>query len=162
MTELAQWLADTSLSHAIQEALWLIPLLQSIHILAIAMVMSSVAMLDLRLVGIGTAGTMMEAGRRFLPWIWVGFVLLLATGILQMVAEPKRTLDHNPAFQLKVLLLLIGFVSVFLFQSSLRRHVEFWEAPRHRGGKIAIALFSFLLWCLILFAGRWIAYVRVE
>jgi hypothetical protein len=162
MTSLAQWLAGTALSHAIQEALWLIPLMQAIHILAIAMVMSSVAMLDLRLAGVGTGGSMMETGRRFLPWIWGGFVLLLATGILQIVAEPKRTLDHNPAFQLKVLLLLVGFVSIFFFQSSLRRHVEFWETPRHRAGKIAIALLSFLLWCLIVFAGRWIAYVRVE
>jgi hypothetical protein len=162
MTELAQWLAHTALSHRLQEVLWLIPILQSIHILAIGMVMSSVAMLDLRLVGIGAAGSMMEAGRRFLPWIWAGFALLLATGILQIVAEPKRTLDHNPAFQLKVLLLILAFVSVFYFRSSLKRHAEFWEAPRHRGGKIALAVFSFLLWCAIVFAGRWIAYVRVE
>ena len=162
MTSLAQWLAGTALSHAIQEALWLIPLLQALHILAIAMVMSSVAMLDLRLVGIGTAASTMEAGRRFLPWIWVGLGLLLATGILQIVAEPKRTLDHNPAFQLKALLLALGFVSILFFQSSLRRHVEFWETSRHRGGKLALALLSFLLWCAILFAGRWIAYMRVE
>jgi hypothetical protein len=162
MTELAQWLAGTSLSHGLQEALWIVPLLQSVHILAIAMVMSSVAMLDLRLVGVGAAGTMREVSQRFMPWIWVGLALLLATGILQMVAEPKRTLDHNPAFQMKVVLLALGFASLFLFRSSLNRHPEFWESPRHRGGKIALAVLSFLLWCLILFAGRWIAYVRVE
>ena len=37
--------------------------------------------LDLRLAGFGTAASMPEAARRFLPWIWVGLALLLGTGV---------------------------------------------------------------------------------
>jgi hypothetical protein len=162
VTALAQWLAGTSMSHAIQEALWLIPLLQTIHILAIAMVMSAIAMLDLRLVGFAAAGSMTETARRFVPWIWTGCALLLATGLLQILAEPGRTLDHNPAFQLKLVLLLLGFASIAAFQTSLQRHLDFWEAPQHRASKRTLAVLSFLLWCAILFAGRWIAYMRPE
>ena len=58
---------------------WVVPTVQSVHILAIAIVMSSIAMLDLRLAGfIGRDA--IDAGAhqaRFYPWIWGALVVLL-------------------------------------------------------------------------------------
>ena len=65
MQALAQWLGSTQLSHGIQRAIWLIALLQAIHILAIAMVLSSVAMIELRILGVTRSQTMTDTARRF-------------------------------------------------------------------------------------------------
>ena len=159
MQALAQWLASTPASQGIQRALWLIPLLQSVHILAIAMVLSSVAMIDLRILGVGRAQTMVQTARRFVPWLWTGLVLLAATGVALIVGEPKRSLP-NAAFQLKMILLVLAITLTLVFQLSLRRSTAFWEEKRPvRTITVVLAISTFVLWCAIAVAGRWIAYM---
>ena len=68
MLALAQWLEHTSVSQEIQKALWLIPLLQTTHIIAIAMALSSVLMIDLRILGFGKSLTMTQTSARHAPW----------------------------------------------------------------------------------------------
>src|SRR6266849_7558288 len=84
----AQWLAGTSFSHGVHRTLWLIPVLQSIHILGIAVVLSSVAMIELRIVGVVKSQTMIQTAHRFLQWLWAGLILLASSGILLIVGEP--------------------------------------------------------------------------
>lgn len=156
MTALAQWLAGTTLSQAIQKALWIIPLLQAVHILAIAAVLSAAAMIALRIARMaGRAQTMAQTVTRFLPWLWIGLAVLAATGTMLIVAEPRRSL-LNPAFQLKMLLLAGALLLTLAFQRSLR-DPDFWE--RGSPPKTSLAAAAFLLWCAIAFAGRWIAYL---
>jgi hypothetical protein len=159
MQALAQWLASTPASAGIQRALWLIPLLQSVHILAIAMVLSSVAMIDLRILGVGRSQTMAQTARRFVPWLWTGLVVLAATGLALIVGEPKRSLP-NSAFQLKMILLALAIALTLVFQLSLRRTTTFWEEKRPgRTVTVVLAIATFVLWCAIAVAGRWIAYM---
>ena len=80
MQAFAQWLGSTQISHGIQRAIWFIALLQAIHIVAIAMVLSSVAMLELRILGVTRSQSMIDTARRFMPWIWTGLVVLASTG----------------------------------------------------------------------------------
>jgi len=163
MQAFAQWLGSTQISHSIQRAIWLIALLQAIHIVAIAMVLSSVAMLELRILGVTRSQSITETAHRFMPWLWAGLVVLASTGILLIIAEPKRTLDNNLAFDLKMLMLAAAIVVTLAFQASLSRHVALWEdRPQKRKLLSAFAAFTLLLWCAIAVAGRWIAYVRVE
>ena len=159
MQALAQWLASTPASQSIRRALWLIPLLQSVHILAIAMVLSSVAMIDLRILGVGRSQTMVQTARRFVPWLWTGLVLLAATGLALIVGEPERSLP-NAAFQLKMILLALAIALTLVFQLSLRRNTTFWEEKRPgRTVTVVLAIATFVLWCAIAVAGRWIAYM---
>jgi hypothetical protein len=163
MQALAQWLGSTQISHSIQRAIWFIALLQAVHILAIAMVLSSVAMVELRILGITRSQTMTDTARRFMPWIWTGLVVLALTGAVLIVAEPKRTLDNNLAFDIKMLMLATAIAVTLGFQASLSRNLALWEKrPRNRKLLSAFAVFTLLLWCAIAFAGRWIAYVRVD
>ena len=81
LQEITKWLAATPLSQTIQKILWIIPMMQSVHILAIAIVLSSVGMIDLRIFGLaGGRGTLQETARRFVPWIWCALVVLAVTG----------------------------------------------------------------------------------
>src|SRR5262245_3982921 len=158
----AQWLAATPLSRGVARTFWLIPVLQSIHILAIAVVLSSVAMIELRIVGLVKSQTMAQTAHRFLPWLWAGLVVLAANGTLLIIGEPKASVP-NPAFQLKMLLLALAILMVHAFQASVRPTATLWTRnPNGRMLTSLLAILVFLLWCAIAVAGRWIAYIRVE
>jgi hypothetical protein len=155
------WLAATSLSQAIQTVSWIIPAVQTIHILAVAAVVTSALMIDLRLLGIrGMDQSVAGVARRFLPFIWWPLPVLLATGAILIIGEPARALK-NPVFALKMGLLLVAAGMTWGWQLPLRRNPAFWEssAGRQRLARL-IAVASMPLWAAIICAGRWIAYVQ--
>jgi len=155
------WLAQTPVSNLFQTVGWIIPMVQSVHIVAIAIVMSSVVMVDLRLMGVtGRTQTISGLARRFLPWVWWALAVLLASGAVLIVAEPRRDL-LNPVFQAKMALLLVAIAVTALFQLAVSRNMEFWDlSPERRAGAWVTAVSSLLVWTAIVGCGRWIAYVE--
>jgi hypothetical protein len=82
------------------------------------------------------------------------------TGSLLIIGEPRRSLI-NPTFYLKMALLLAAIVLTAALQGALAAAPAFWgeDGGRRLAGK-ALATASILVWCGILFAGRWIAYTQ--
>jgi hypothetical protein len=162
MSALVQWLFETSASSTIRDIDWLIPALQSVHILAIAMVLSSLFMIDMRILKATRSQTLSLADtmHRFEAWIWTGLVILAASGAPLIVAEPQRTLP-NSAFQLKLLLLALATTTTCALCISLRRTAEFrsMSGNANRTAK-ALAVGASLLWCAVAAAGRFIAYTQ--
>jgi hypothetical protein len=156
--EFCVWLAATPLSQEIQDVSWIIPTVQTVHIVSIAIVMTSMAMLDLRLVGVaGRRQSMTEMAHRFLPWVWVALVVLLCSGTILIIGEPARDLQ-NVVFWTKMSLLLTAVVLTLTFQGMLRRDKGFWE--RNRAAAVLLGSVSLVIWVGIVAAGRWIAYVE--
>ena len=158
LTSISDWLALTSLSIGIAGAFWAVPTLQSIHILAIGIILASLAMLDLRLAGfIGREQSMRELTIRFYPWIWGALGVLIATGFLQIMAEPAREL-LNWVFWTKMGLI----IAAVLFTAPVRSLLEDCRyrdlQPRKRLLVRSCALISLTLWVLVVTCGRWIAY----
>ena len=155
------WLAATSVSQTIQTIDWIIPAVQTIHILAVAAVVTSALMIDLRLLGIRRNDqSVAGVAQRFLPFIWWPLPVLLATGAVLIVAEPARALE-NPVFLLKMSLLLVAAGVTLACQLPLRSNATFWElSPSRRRAAQLIAFASIPLWIAIVCAGRWIAYVQ--
>ena len=155
-----EWVSNTPLSQLIQNVSWVIPAFQSVHILAIAVVMGSVALIDLRLLGItGRSQSISSMVNRLVPAVWVALVVLFCSGAVLAIGEPVRSLE-NPAFQAKMLMLLCVGSLTFFFQRMLRGDVAFWElSPARRATAKLAAVVSLLLWVGIVFAGRWIAYM---
>src|ERR1700733_8136426 len=158
----SDWLAATALSMQIQTVEWIIPTVQTIHILSISIVMSAAAMVDLRVLGVLSRGQPLAAvAYRFVPWIWWTLVVLLLSGSILIIGEPGRSL-RNPAFILKMSMLAAVLVLTLFFQRGLRLDTLFWEkSPGRRAGGRLLAVVSLALWVGIVFAGRWIAYVNV-
>ncbi len=155
------WLAATPLSQSIQSTEWVIPTVQTVHILAVASVMSSALMIDLRLMGLGFRDqTILSVAQRFLPFIWWPLPILLASGATLIIAEPARALE-NPVFYLKMGLLLAAAGITLACQIPLARNAAFWElSSRRRWTARLVASVSLPLWAAIIFAGRWIAYIQ--
>jgi len=155
--ELCDWLSNTRLSLLIQNVSWLIPAVQSLHILSVAVVMSSMAMLDLRLMGVTARGQSLAAmAARLLPRMWIALIVLTLTGATLVIGEPARDLP-NPAFQLKMAMLVAAIVLTAIIRRQIKKNEMFWEA-RPGSAKLAAAA-SLLLWVGIVVAGRWSAYV---
>lgn len=162
MLALVHWLSETSVSLALREIDWLISTLQTIHILAIAMVMSSLFMIDLRILRMMRAQTqsIADAAHRFEAWIWTGLAVLAATGAIQVVAEPQRTV-LNGSFQIKMVLLVLAVAATYALRISLRRNAEFASvSEKATGASKALAVGASLLWCAVAAAGRFIAYTQ--
>lgn len=151
------WLSNTSFSMVIQDQLWIIPAVQTVHILAIATVMASIVMVDFRLLGVvGRSQPLPDVAHRYLPWVWGAVVVLACSGSLLVVGEPGREL-LSQVFWAKMILLACALTVTGTFQVVLNRRTEFWERRRLLGG--ATAVVSLLLFVAIVAAGRWIAYM---
>src|SRR5579884_3289287 len=119
------WLSNTALSSAIQNASWVIPSVQTVHILAIATVMASIVMVDFRLLGVTGRGlTVPEMAHRYLPWVWSAVVVLLLSGTILIIGEPGREL-LSPVFWVKMSLLACVLIITGVFQLTLTRPEPF-------------------------------------
>ena len=169
METIAIWLAGTTASGVIQKTLWVIPVMQTIHILGVAMVFSSVVMIQLRVLGITSSQTIEQTAHRFVPWIFGGVVVLALTGTVLIIGEPQRSLPSYE-FQMKMLYLAVAIAFTIAFAQSVRQHALVWETAGGTGGrKVAartlvngLALVAFLAWAMVVVYGRWIAYTVVH
>jgi hypothetical protein len=156
------WLASSAVSQWIQTTEWIIPATQCVHIVAVAAVVTSALMLDLRLFGMRWQNqSVLAVTQRFVPVIWWSLPALLASGAVLIIAEPARALQ-NPVFLLKMGLLLAAIFTTLACQLPLRKDAAFWDSSRSRRRCAQlIAVISLPFWIGIVFAGRWIAYVQV-
>ena len=158
---LAKWLAGSDLSHLLQTSSWMIPTIQTIHILCVATVLSAAVIVDLRICGIlDRQEPLLHIARRFLPLIWPVLLVLLLTGSLLVVAEPHRSLQ-NATFILKMALLVVAVALTAALQTWINFSSGVLEKGTWRGIATRMAACcSVLVWCAIVFAGRWIAYTE--
>jgi hypothetical protein len=161
LSELSKWLAATPLSHTIQTSSWIIPTIQIIHILGVAVLFSSAVLVDLRIWRLLERDIpLAQVARRFLPPIWPVLLILLVTGSLLIVGEPRRSL-LNSTFYIKMALLAVAIMLTAGLQRSISSSPNSWD--KDRGRQLAArfaATASIAVWCGILFAGRWIAYTQ--
>ncbi len=161
LDEFCLWLQRTDLSVAIQSHDWVVPAVQSVHILSIGAVTVSALIVALRLLGVGwQERPAHDVSRTFLRVIWRALPVLFVSGLLMIVAEPARSLE-NPIFFLKMGLLLVAIASTLGFQLPLGKDPGFWEASKRRLLVSRLwTLASLALWIGVTFSGRWIAYIE--
>jgi hypothetical protein len=127
----------------------------------VAVLFSSAVLVDLRIWRLLERDIpLAQVARRFLPPIWPVLLILLVTGSLLIVGEPRRSL-LNSTFYLKMALLAVAIMLTAGLQRSISSSPNSWD--KDRGRRLAArfaATASIALWCGILFAGRWIAYTQ--
>ena len=163
MKQFAKWLSTTFLSVLIQRHnSWVIPTIQTIHIVGIGVVLGSVFMIDLRVLGwAGMDQTLRQTTTRFGPWLTAALYLQLATGVLMVIGEPVRELVTF-SFWLKMVFVGVGTLIAAIFQITLRNHEQKWEETLVNRRSIKwLAVFTLLIWVCIIILGRLIAYDHV-
>jgi magnesium-transporting ATPase (P-type) len=158
--QFCDWLSRTGISVAFQSANWFVPLVQTVHIIAIAILLTTVYVISFRLIGITRgAQPLASLAARSAPWIWTALSVLLVSGILLTVTEPAREL-LNWVFRTKMLMVLILAIILWVVQSRMRHNPQYWtESPVRRRAARAIGIVFIIVGAGIVTAGRWIAYV---
>jgi hypothetical protein len=153
------WLSATNISVAFQSTSWFVPLVQTVHIMSIAVLLVSVYVIGLRLVGLRGRLPLAAVAARSTPWIWVSLCVLLASGVLLTITEPAREL-LKWVFRVKMLMVLLLAGILLIVQSRLRQNPEYWtqSSGRRRMARV-VGMLSLLIGACIVTAGRWIAYV---
>jgi hypothetical protein len=154
-----EWLAATAGSTALRESLFMYPLVESTHVMFLLLFAGLTVVWDLRLLGLGfTTVPISEMNDRLLPWVRVGFGVMVVTGVLLLYAIPVRTYQ-SVWFRGKVIFLILAMINIWYFHARVQPRSVAWDtAARLPWVARRAGLASLILWALIIVFGRFIAY----
>jgi hypothetical protein len=158
MEQFAAGLAESGTSLFIQTQLWIVPTVQSIHIVALAILVMSAALLHVRLAGFAGADLpLQQIVGRYLPQMGWALAVLAVTGLVLVVGEPERELGSR-LFWIKMALVVVAALLSWGMCRKLPAGT-YGRLPVARRVSLRIASIAALTaWALIVICGRWIAY----
>jgi hypothetical protein len=154
MPELAQWVASLPLSAAMRRITWLVPWLQIAHIVAIGVILSTVALIGMRSWGAPRAP--LSGRHRYAPWLLAALVIVTASGVALMLSSPRSFRDT--IFLAKMIMMALALpVTLVLPLVAGRPGVEKFGSKRTTVGVLAGC--ALVLWVGVTLAGRgrWMA-----
>ncbi|HEX7819080.1 MAG TPA: DUF6644 family protein [Sphingobium sp.] len=159
LTIFANWLGGTALTELVAGHFWVVPALQTIHILAVAAVLVSVALINLRIVGVvDRSQPVVVLLDRYLRPTAIALVILAITGFLLIAGEPTRAIFRT-LFWLKMGLIVAAALLTWSHRLAFAGNGG-TNGGRASIGRKGVAIVALLLWIGVIVAGRWIAYVE--
>ena len=149
----------SNLGTTIAESTWMFPTIETIHVIALVTVLGMIAIVDLRLIGVGSRQlAVTKLSNDTLPWVWGAFVLAAITGSLLFVSKASSYVI-NPYFLWKMVMLALAGFNMMYFHFFTYRTVEHWDLDPSvpYAAKVAGGL-SLVFWLLVLFFGRAIGF----
>jgi len=150
-----EWCEATALGSAIRSSKWLFPVIESVHLLGLALLGGSLLLLDLRLLGLGLRRQpVAQLARDAQPWLVGSVIVMLLSGISLFLSESVKCYYSQP-FWVKMTTLPLAL----LFTFTVRRKVALADETEVKPllGKL-VALVSLTLWFTVGAAGRWIGF----
>ena len=154
-----QWLEHTPFALSISESIWLFPLIEGTHILALPLSVGMIVIFDLRLLGLafrdGPASLVM---REVVRWSKIGFPIMFVTGVLLFVTQAGKAYG-NAFFRTKLILLLLLGINAVVYQLVFYPKMAQWDLARRApvGARMCAGL-SLLVWIGVIVCGRTMAY----
>ena len=122
-----KWIEASSLATRIRDSFFLFPLLESAHVLGLALVFGTIAIIDLRLLGLAsTQRSFTRMASDILKWTWAAFALTALTGAL-MFTTNAGVYYHNFFFRTKMLLLVLAGLNMLVFELTAGRTIHRWD-----------------------------------
>ncbi|MEV8400193.1 DUF6644 family protein [Streptomyces niveus] len=159
MDTVFSWLENTWLAEIIRSTAYLYPMLESIHIIGIALLIGPAAAFDLRLLGVGRRTLRVTTAANYLLRLsHLGFVIAAATGVAMFLPGANLLADRGSA-PWKLGLILLAGINILIFHRRTYRSVADWDAdqPTPVAARCA-AVVSLTSWTGVTIAGRLLAY----
>lgn len=155
----AEWLAGTEGSIALHESQYMYSLVESTHVLTLCLFLGTLILMDLRMLGLMLRNVPVgEVAARVLPWTFVGFAIMVVTGVALFYAIPVRSYQ-SLFFRIKVILLIVAGLNAWHYHRTAHRTVTQWGADAKPPKAVRVsAMVSLASWTIVVFAGRFIAY----
>jgi hypothetical protein len=156
---LLEWVKSTPLSQAVSESDWLFPTIESVHVVALTLVVGSIAAVDLKLLNLASrqrsARDLIDA---VLPVTWWAFVCAVFTGLLLFSAKPV-TYGHNVFFLVKIGLIALAGLNMLAFHKIVHRRLPEGASTGPADPLVrASGLTSLVIWVGVVACGRWIGF----
>jgi hypothetical protein len=146
------------LGQAMRQWLWVYPAVETVHIVGIAVLVGSIAILDLRLLGFSRSLSVRNLSAHVLPWSIASFLLIVPSGLAMFVAH-AGDLMGNPVFAVKICLILLAGANAGIFHAGIFRSAGRWDVDAMPPlAARAAAAASLLLWIAVIACGRLLAY----
>jgi Family of unknown function (DUF6644) len=153
-----EWLQNTSLADAIGQSSYLFPLIESLHVLSITVMMGTIALVDLRLVGlINRERAVSQELREVLPFTIGAFIFSVITGTLLFTSHAVQYMSNGP-FVAKMALMLAAGVNILVFHGVSQRTMPQWDLGRPPLRAVIAGGTSLILWIAVVACGRWIGF----
>ncbi len=156
-------LESSGIAAGIRNSLYLFPLLESTHVFGLALVFGTIAVIDLRLLGLAsTRRSFRRMSSDILKWTWGAFAITAVTGSLMFITN-AGVYYHNFFFRTKMVMLALAGINMLFFELTAGRTIHRWDrdpsAPLT--GK-AVAVLSLAIWITVIFLGRWIGFTTTR
>jgi hypothetical protein len=150
-----QWCEASAIGEAVRTSTWAFAVIESFHLLALAVIGGAVLIVDLRLLGLGLRDQRVaDVAREAYPWMAGSLIVMLVTGVGLFLSEATKCYYSTP-FWVKMTSLLLAVVFAF----TVRRRVTLADEGRVRPvWNRLVGLVSLLLWFGVGAGGRWIGF----
>jgi hypothetical protein len=155
-------LEASGLAQAMRQWLWLYPSVETVHIVGIGLLFGSIAVLDLRLLGLSRTISVRTLAKHVLPWTAASFLLIVPSGLMMFTAHATEFID-SPVFVIKMCLIMAAGLNAALFHTMVFRTADVWDAedmrklPPPPSARVSAAI-SLLVWVSVIACGRLLAY----
>lgn len=139
---------------------WWFPSIETVHVIALCFVFGTIALVDLRLLGISAKRvSMQKLSEEVLPWTWRSWILAAITGSLLFISKADAYWS-NFETRMKFFFMLLAGVNMLVFQFGAFKSVASWDKdiPPPAAARLAGAV-SLVCWVLVIVFGRWIGFV---
>jgi hypothetical protein len=157
--DICRWLQNSAWGTGIRESVWVFPLVEGTHVLALTLSVGTLFIMDLRLAGfLLKKEPVSQISSQLMPWSLCGFFIMFVTGFLLFVSQAEKAYG-SVYFRIKMLFLVLAGINALIFEFTLRRTIRTWdtqELPPFRARLAGIV--GMVLWAGVIAAGRTMAY----
>ena len=150
-----EWCENTAIGEAILNSVWLFPVIESFHLVALALIGGAVLLVNMRLLGLLLGQRpVSELARDAHPWFLGGLLVMFASGVPLFLSESIKCY-YSFAFWVK----MSALFAVLVFTFTVHRGVTLADEGRVgpvRGKLVAVV--SLVLWAAVGWGGRWIGF----
>jgi hypothetical protein len=159
LQSLLQSLQDTPIATAVREQTSLFPWIECVHVLALTLVIGSIAIVDLRLIGLTSRDrSVAQTTALALPVTWSAFIIAALSGAL-LFSSNATVYAYNAYFQAKLVLIGLAGLNMSAYHLFLGSSAHDWHTPAMTPWRARIVgAVSLCLWIAIAACGRWIGF----
>ncbi len=154
-----EWLQHTPFSTAIRESAWVFPIIETTHVLGLAVSVGLLTWFDLRLLGLVMRHQPVSVlHKQMMPWSTGGFAIMFASGILLFWSNPLSAYS-SIFFRLKFCFLLLAGLNALTFELTTKSNIAEWDKSPVPPARVRLTgALSLVLWMAVITFGRATAY----
>jgi len=139
---------------------WVFPIIETLHVLSLTIVFGSIALVDLRLLGLGSRQQpFTTVYKELIAWTWWAFLLAAISGSMLATGKIEDYVRCPQAFW-KFFLMAVAGLNMLLFHFGAFQRVQEWDRMASPPARARLAgAVSLACWIGVVFFGRWIGFV---